>query len=81
MTVMYHAGGARRACYRRPPSLVPKGGPIVDVLPTQLLPAVPHIHFSIFNLAIPNLAAWVALIIAFGAAAWLRLPSFFEPRE
>ena len=53
----------------------------MDVLPTQLLPAVPHIEFSIFNLAIPNLAAWGALIFAFGVAAWLRLPSFFEPRE
>jgi hypothetical protein len=53
----------------------------VDVLATQLLPAVPHIHFSIFNLAIPNLAAWGALILAFGLAAWLRLPRFFEPRE
>jgi hypothetical protein len=53
----------------------------VDVLPTQLLPAVPHIEFSIFNLAIPNIAAWAALIFAFGAAAWLRLPRIFEPRE
>jgi len=53
----------------------------VEALPTQLLPAVPHIQFSIFNLAIPNMAAWVALIFAFGCAAWLRLPRIFEPRE
>jgi hypothetical protein len=53
----------------------------VEALPTELLPAVPHIHFSIFNLAIPNIAAWGALIIAFGVAAWLRLPRIFEPRE
>jgi hypothetical protein len=58
-----------------------KGGIIVDVLPTQLLPTVPHIEFSIFDLAIPNIAAWAALIFAFAAAAWLRLPRFFEPRE
>ena len=53
----------------------------MDVLPTQLLPAVPHIQFSVFNLAIPNIAAWGALIIAFGAAVWLRLPRIFEPQE
>ena len=53
----------------------------MEVLPTQLLPAVPHIQFSIFNLAIPNMAAWGALIIAFGCAAGLRLPRIFEPRE
>jgi hypothetical protein len=53
----------------------------VGALPTELLPAVPHIAFSIFNLAIPNIAAWGALIFAFGAAAWLRLPRIFEPQE
>jgi hypothetical protein len=54
---------------------------VVESLPTQLLPAVSHIQFSIFNLAIPNIAAWGALVLAFAAAAWLRLPRIFEPQE
>ena len=53
----------------------------MGLLPTELLPAVPHIHFSIFNLAIPNIAAWAALLSAFAMAVWTRLPRIFEPRE
>lgn len=51
----------------------------MDQLPTQLLPAVPHIIFGIFDLAIPNLIAWSIIIVLFFAAIWARLPSFFEP--
>ncbi|MCL5961810.1 MAG: hypothetical protein M1358_21265 [Chloroflexi bacterium] len=50
-----------------------------EPLPPQMLPAVPHIAFSIFNLAIPNIIAWLTLIVVFVVAAWARLPRFFEP--
>lgn len=50
----------------------------MEQLPTQLLPAVPHITFGIFNLAIPNLIAWSIIIVIFFVAAWARLPRFFE---
>jgi hypothetical protein len=53
----------------------------METLPTELLPAVPHLQFSIFNLAIPNIAVWVALLFGFAAAAWARLPRIFEPRD
>jgi hypothetical protein len=47
-------------------------------LATERLPAVPHVVFGIFNLAIPNLIAWAALVVVFAASAWLRLPSVVE---
>jgi hypothetical protein len=53
----------------------------MGALPTELLPAVPHIHFSIFNLAIPNIVAWAVLLSALAVAAWTRLPSIFEPKD
>ena len=50
-------------------------------LPPETLPAVPHVTFSVFNLAIPNIAVWLAVIAGFGAATWARLPRIFEPPE
>ncbi len=50
-------------------------------LPTQLLSAVPHFTFSIFNVAIPNLIAWSLLVVVFVAALWSRLPRFLERPE
>ncbi len=47
-------------------------------LPVQRLPAVPHVVFGIFNLAIPNIVAWGVVIIAFVASIWLRLPDAIE---
>ena len=47
-------------------------------LSTQLLPAVPHFAFSIFNVAWPNLVAWTVAIVVFFAAAWARMPRLFE---
>ena len=49
----------------------------MDRLPPEVLPAVPHVTFLIFNLAIPNIIAWLTLIIVFFVAAWLRLPRIF----
>ena len=51
------------------------------MLPPDLLPAVPHVTFGIFNLAIPNIIAWLAVVVIFIGAAWLRLPRFFEPKS
>ncbi len=48
----------------------------MEPLTTQSLPAVPHVVFGIFNLAIPNIIAWTVLVVAFVVSAWLRLPSF-----
>lgn len=50
-------------------------------LPTQLLPAVPHVSFSVFDLAIPNLVAWALVDVALLVAAWGRLPGFLEASE
>ncbi|MGD8584180.1 MAG: hypothetical protein PVH65_02315 [Chloroflexota bacterium] len=50
----------------------------MELLPAQLLPAVPHIVFGIFDLAIPNLMAWGIVAVLFLVAAWVRLPQFFN---
>jgi hypothetical protein len=50
-------------------------------LPPETLPAVPHIVFSFFNLAVPDLVAVVVVFVLFVAASWARLPRFFEPPE
>ncbi len=50
-------------------------------LPAQTLPAVPHWVFGVFNLAIPNVIAWIAVIAFFFVASWLRLPKIFEGKE
>jgi hypothetical protein len=50
-------------------------------LPPETMPAVSHVTFSIFNLAIPNIAVWLAVITGFAVAAWTRLPRAFEPSE
>ena len=49
----------------------------MEPLPPEALRAVPHIAFSIFNLAIPNIIAWSMLIFIFVVAAWARLPKIF----
>ncbi len=45
-------------------------------LTIETLPAVPHIVFGIFNLAIPDLIFWVAVVLAFFAGCWARMPKF-----
>ena len=47
-------------------------------LPTQLLAAVTHFEYGIFNVALPNVIAILLLIAVFFGAAWLRLPHVFE---
>jgi hypothetical protein len=58
-----------------------KGGNAMEPLPPEALRAVPHIAFSIFNLAIPNIIAWAILISIFVIAAWARLPKIFGPES
>ncbi len=53
----------------------------MGVLPTELLPSVSHVDFSVFNLAVPNIAAWGVLLLFFALAVWARLPRLFEPRD
>jgi hypothetical protein len=50
-------------------------------LPTQLLPAVPHVAFSVFDLALPNIVAWAAIDLALLFAAWFRIPAFLETTD
>jgi hypothetical protein len=50
------------------------------MLSPELLPTVPHVTFGIFNLAIPNIVAWLTVIVIFIAAMWARLPKFIEPK-
>jgi len=41
---------------------------------SQVLPAVHHIKFFIFEWSIPNIIIGAILIAGFFAAAWARLP-------
>lgn len=50
-------------------------------LPSQLLPAVPHVVLGIFDLALPNLVAWALIDGTLLAASWLRLPRWLEARD
>ena len=47
-------------------------------LTLQTLPAVPHVVFGIFNLAVPNIIFWALVILFFAGAVWGRLPKFIE---
>jgi hypothetical protein len=58
-----------------------KGGNAVERLAPELLRTVPHVAFSVFNLAIPNIIAWAALIFILIVAAWARLPRIFGPES
>ncbi len=51
------------------------------MIPAQGLPPVPHLAFGIFNLAIPDIIAWMIVLIVFAISIWLRLPKFFEGDE
>ncbi len=64
-----------------PRRITGNGKEVIEVIPTQQLPAVPHLIFGIFNLSIPDLIAWIIVIGGFFLAAWLRLPKIFEGRE
>jgi hypothetical protein len=57
------------------------GGYMDQQLPTQLLPAVQHFGFSVFNIGIPNLIMWGLVVVLFVAGGWSRLPRLFERPE
>ena len=40
--------------------------------------AVPHISFGLFNLAVPNIVFWLAVIVLFAAFIWARIPMGME---
>ena len=40
--------------------------------------AVPHLGFGWFNLAAPNIAFWLAVIVLFAAFIWARIPLVME---
>jgi hypothetical protein len=50
-------------------------------LPPEILPPVQHVIFGIFNLAIPNILAWVSIAVVFLVFSWARLPHIFHPAE
>ena len=51
----------------------------MQLLPPQTLPVVPSVSFGVFHLAIPNIVAWVLVLVIVVVAAWMRLPKVFEP--
>ncbi len=53
----------------------------MELLPPQLLPAVPHVRFGLFNLAIPDIIAWGVVIVLVAVGAWARLPRVLVPSE
>lgn len=48
-------------------------------LPAQMLPAVRHVNFGIFDLALPDIVAWILVFAIVLIVAGMRLPKFFEP--
>lgn len=50
-------------------------------LPPAALPSVSYIAFGIFNWTIPNIIAWVSVIVLFLGFTLLRLPKIFESQE
>lgn len=45
---------------------------------SQVLPAVHHIRFLIFDWSIPNVIIGAIIIAVFFLAAWARLPKWIE---
>ena len=40
--------------------------------------AAPHVAFGWFNLVWPNIAFWIAVIVAFVVLSWMRIPLVME---
>ncbi len=45
---------------------------------SQVLPAVNHIRFLIFDWSVPNIIIGAIVIVVFFLAAWARLPKWIE---
>jgi hypothetical protein len=50
----------------------------MEELGSQVLPAVKHIRFLIFDWSVPNLVIGIIVIAVFFLAAWARLPGWIE---
>jgi hypothetical protein len=50
----------------------------MEAVSSQVLPAVHHIRFLIFDWSIPNLIMGAVIIAVFFLAAWARLPKWIE---
>lgn len=50
----------------------------MEKLSIMSVPPVEHIQFGIFNLALPNIAFWMLVLIVFALAAWARIPKSME---
>lgn len=50
----------------------------MGTLTIETLPAVPHVVFGMFNLGIPNIIFWVAVIVVFFVGTRARMPKFME---
>jgi len=50
----------------------------MDTLDIMSAPAASRVIFSIFNLAWPDIAFWVAVIIVFALFTWARIPQVME---
>ena len=50
----------------------------MDAVSSQVLPAVHHIRFLIFDWSVPNIIVGGIIIAAFFLAAWARLPKWIE---
>ena len=50
----------------------------MEPLPPQMLPAVSHVQFSVFNLAVPDIVFWALVIALFIIAVWAPIPRFLE---
>ena len=55
-----------------------RGGRHMEPLPAELPPAVSHVTFSLFNLALPNLIVVGIVVVSWAVAVWARLPRFVE---
>jgi protein-S-isoprenylcysteine O-methyltransferase Ste14 len=45
---------------------------------SQVVPAVHHLRFLIFDWSLPNVIMGAVLIVVFFLAAWARLPKWIE---
>lgn len=50
----------------------------MKTLAIMMQPAAAHITFGWFDLAWPNIAFWIAVILAFAFLTWARIPRAME---
>lgn len=50
----------------------------METLNIMSAPSASHIQFGIFNLVLPDIAFWLAVIIIFAVFIWARIPLAME---